>query len=274
MRHDHLQLHLENEATNWWFVARERILCDLIEREILTDSAAAGSQDGSAVDSGSGRRFVDIGCGGGGFVETLKRYGFAIGVDASPEAVDFARRRGVDVRQGRLPDQVQLADESFAVVTMLDVVEHIDDEQATLGTAFRLLHPGGHLMITVPAYDFLWSYHDTINGHKRRYTRNRLRQVLEESGLMVKKISYFNTILFPPIAAIRLLRRFVGDGAQADSPLVPRLANRLLTGLFAAERWVLRWGSLPFGVSIVAVARKPLAPDGAGPIVAEAASHA
>ncbi len=257
MRQDHLDLHLKHEGTNWWFVARERILRDIIEREVLAGDGAGAARHDAEADAEREPILVDIGCAGGGFVETLAAYGRAFGIDASPEAVRFARDRGVDVRLGRLPDSIPLRDGSVSLVTLLDVVEHIEDDDGAMREVHRLLEPGGHLVVTVPAYRFLWSYHDDVNGHKRRYTSKQLRRLIERSGLVVRSISYFNAILFPPIAAIRLARRLGGRRQRADSPVVPAPVNSMLTQIFGIERRLLRWGSLPFGVSLVAVARKP-----------------
>jgi len=263
MRRDHLELHLRYERTNWWFIARQRILLDVMSRLIPGLTAASGGSGTQRGDAGRGpMRLLDIGCGGGGFVQAMGRFGEAIGLDADPDAVAFARGRGLDVRLGRLPDNVPLQSGTFDVVTLLDVIEHVDDHARAVETARRLLVPGGFLVCTVPAYQFLWSYHDEVNEHKRRYTRPGLRQLLSEGGFRIHKISYFNSILFPPIAAVRSLRRLIGGRGRADSPVVPASVNALLTGVFGLERLMLRWASFPFGVSILAVAQSPASTAG------------
>jgi 2-polyprenyl-3-methyl-5-hydroxy-6-metoxy-1,4-benzoquinol methylase len=261
MRLDHLELHLRHERTNWWFTARERILLDVMRREVPSVRASIDAAHDARTADNARVRLLDIGCGGGGFLETVSRFGNVTGLDASIDAVAFARTRGITVLLGQLPHDVPLGNGAFDVVTMLDVLEHIENDRAALHSAMNLLVPGGFVVITVPAYPFLWSFHDTVNGHKRRYTRGELGERLAECGLVVRKLSYFNSFLFPPIAAVRVLRKLTGQRQTADSPVVPRPANFVLDQVFGAERWLLRRASLPFGVSILALAQKPAMPD-------------
>ena len=243
------QLHIGCDESNWWFVARQRILFDVMLRHIpALRHAATGFE--------SPLNLLDIGSGGGSFVRALGRYGRAVGIDAAAEAVAASTARGLDVRLGHLPGELPLDGEAFDVVTLLDVLEHIDQEAASLAMVRDVLEPDGFLVCTVPAYDFLWSYHDVVNDHRRRYTRGRLRTVLLEAGFEIVKLSYFNSVLFPPIAIVRTFRRIASGRGNADSPVVPAPINRLLGAVFAMERWPLRWLSLPFGVSILAIARK------------------
>lgn len=242
------RLHDELDDRHWWFAARRRIVLQLLSEALAHGGPAAGRR----------LRLLDIGCGAGGTLRELARLGEAFGVDAEPAEVEAARRRsGCDVRLGRLPEPISFEDASFDVVTLLDVLEHIDDDTASLATVARLLRPGGLFLCTVPAYPFLWSEHDAINEHKRRYTRSTLRARLEAAGFGVRKMSYYNTLLFPPIAAARLLRARRKSGGDPDLGEVAAPLNAILRGVFAAERYWLRLGSFPFGVSVLAIARKP-----------------
>jgi len=242
------RLHDELDDRHWWFAARRRIVMELLSGALGPGGPAAGRR----------LRLLDIGCGAGATLRELARFGDAYGVDAEPGEVEAARRRsGRDVRLGRLPEPIPFEDESFDVVTLLDVLEHTDDDAASLATVARLLRPGGLLLCTVPAYRFLWSEHDVMNEHRRRYTRPVLRTRLEAAGFSVRKISYYNTFLFPPIAAVRLLRARRKPGGGPDLGEVAAPLNGILRGVFAAERHWLRLGSFPFGVSVLAIARKP-----------------
>lgn len=254
MKVEHLEYHHAHEATHWWFVARRRIVTTFLDdvvRELDPEQR-------------SGLRLLDVGCGAGGFLETLRRFGNAFGVDPSPAAIEFARSKSAaDVRRGSLPDDLPFAGAEFDVITLLDVLEHVDEDERALRTLAGLLRPGGYLIITVPAFRFLWSAHDEVNEHRRRYTRDELEERLHAAGFQVRKISYFNTFLFPPIAAMRFLARVLGRNGGANQGIVPGPVNALLTFIFSSERHVLRRGSLPFGVSLFALARRP--PAGAGP---------
>jgi SAM-dependent methyltransferase len=190
------RLHHELDDRHWWFAARRRIVLQVLDAA-LRRAGPAGKP-----------RILDIGCGGGGTLRELALRGEAFGLDPEPSAVEAAMRRArCEVRLGRLPDEIPYELGSFDAVTLLDVLEHIEDDVRALGTIERLLRPGGLLLCTVPAYRFLWSQHDDVNEHRRRYTRPELRIRLEAAGLRVRKLSYCNTFLFPPIAAARLLWR-------------------------------------------------------------------
>src|SRR5439155_35798 len=137
----------------------------------------------------------------GGMLAHLRRYGSVVGVDPAPRAVAYATAQGdFDVRRGGLPRALPFADgERFDVITLLDVLEHVDADVDALARLHDRLHPGGRLLITVPAFGFLWSGHDVINEHKRRYRRPELRAKLERTGFAVRVLSYCNTGLFLPI---------------------------------------------------------------------------
>jgi SAM-dependent methyltransferase len=244
MRAEMYALHDAHESSHWWFVARRRIVLRMLRRELDEPPPA-------------GLRLLDVGCGAGGMLGHLARFGSAIGVDPSPDAVAYSAARGADVRLGTLPDGLPFgADDRFDVITLLDVLEHVDDDDASLRTLRRLLAPAGLLVMTVPAFPFLWSGHDVVNEHRRRYTRPQLRQRLVTAGFDVRTLSYFNTALFPPIAAVRLLRRLSrGADEGGDLGVVPAPLNAVLGSVFAAERHVLPHVSLPFGVSLIATAR-------------------
>jgi SAM-dependent methyltransferase len=246
------RVHQEFQDTHWWFTARREIVLSLLRRAIRRGRMQLPL------------RVVDVGCGAGGMVPYVREFGYAIGVDPSPEAVGFALQNGIEARPGSLPADVRRAGEDpFDVVLLLDVLEHIDDDAAALRGLRAVLRPGGVLLITVPAFQFLWSQHDVVNEHRRRYTRRALARRLRRAGFALDEISYFNTVLFLPIAAVRLTGRLfrrrqpVPDMVEVHEPF-----NRILHSLFAVERHALAAVSFPFGVSLIAVARVPTPVEG------------
>lgn len=198
-------------------------------------------------------------------LQYLSHYGTARGVDADENAVSFCERRGLG--NVELFDGLSLPfpDKSFDLVTMFDVLEHIEDDRFAVVEAFRVLKPGGTFMLTVPAYEFLWGRQDEVSLHKRRYIASELRSRISEQSFRIVKLSYFNTFLFPGIAAIRLLRRLLPSRREEVADLksdfsLTRLGplNSLLATLFGFERFIVGRMNVPFGISIVCIARRPL----------------
>ncbi len=237
--------HRKHEDGHWWFAGRRRIIMALLEREL----GPGGAPD---------RRLLDIGCGTGMMLGELSRLGAAEGVDADEQAVAFCRARGLERVSLLEGDRLPQATGTYDVVSLFDVVEHLDDDLAMLREARRVLAPGGLLAVTVPAYAWMWGPQDEISHHRRRYVRPQLRALLEQAGLAVRRATYFNTLLLPPIAAVRVLRRDrPGDELRSDFEMTrPGPLNTALARLFGAEAALLRAGvSFPFGVSILALAR-------------------
>lgn len=192
----------------------------------------------------------------------LASFGKAEGVDIDAEAIGYCLERGLkDVRLGEAA-KLPFADGSFDLVTCLDVVEHLDDDTAALREMRRVLRPGGHLLVTVPAHPFLWGDQDEVNLHKRRYVADQLRERLIASGYTVVRLSYMNAVLFPPIAAVRMLRRLERRlrprlPVQSDFRYpAPGPVNFALGHVFGAEGPILRRMDIPFGVSLFALAQK------------------
>ena len=245
MRAEMYRVHEEFQDSHWWFTARRAIVLHMLRRAIHKGQLNPPL------------RIVDVGCGAGGMVPYVREFGYAIGVDASPDIVAFAQANGYDVRLGSLPwDVRQPGEPPFDVVLLLDVLEHIDDDDAALRGLHNVLRPDGVLLITVPACQFLWGRHDVVNEHRRRYSRHMLAERLSNASFAIEKISYFNTMLFPPIAAVRLAGRLIPNRKPApDMVKVSKPVNRIFHSLFAAERHLLTAFSLPIGVSLIAVAR-------------------
>lgn len=249
-----IQLHDQYaviERDHWWFVARRAIIGAALRRFLPPNPR---------------RTILDVGCGTGGMLEFLAQFGeTVVGLDMSPDAIAYCKTRelpaNVSAYLGSLPDDMPPGNERWDVVTAFDVIEHLDDDRKTVGDAYAALVPGGTFVVTVPALQYLWGAHDDLNYHKRRYDAALLRDCLEGAGFTIEKLSYFNTILFPAVAAVRVGRRIFSGGRQqppkSDFSMPPPALNRLLTGLFSLEAGWVAGGTLPVGVSLIAVARKP-----------------
>jgi SAM-dependent methyltransferase len=232
----------EAEQASWWFRARRRILKDVIERLDLPPRA----------------QIADLGCGTGGNLSMLQEFGDVVGVEISPTGAAFAcRRTNCPIVEGSATEST-LDAEAYDMATMFDVLEHLEDDSAGVAEVRRILKPGGRFVFTVPAFMLLWSAHDEALHHFRRYRKKELKNLLEGADFQIDWLSYYNTSLFPPVAAVRVGRKLIGGGkASADGVGVPpKPINAMLEGLFAVERHVLGRMPLPFGVSLIGVARR------------------
>jgi SAM-dependent methyltransferase len=238
--------YLEIEDSHWWFRGRRQVLAELLRRRVHSPV-----------------RLLDVGSSGGSVTQALMELGPVTACDLDPGSAAAARRRpGLSLVVGRA-EALPFEDHSFDLVTAFDVIEHIDDDLGALQEIARVVRPTGAVAVAVPAYEWMWGRQDEVNGHIRRYTRRLLRRRLEAAGLSVERTTSFNSFLFPPIAAIRLVRRLnSGRGEGQDraggsdfSMTRPGMMNNALTGIFAAERWALCFMDLPVGVSLFAFAR-------------------
>jgi SAM-dependent methyltransferase len=237
------RIFFEVQKKHWWFVAKKKIVLDMIRRFVP-------ARDGL-------HRILDIGCGSGLMLNALEQMGETSGMDMSDEAIGFSREIfSGTVKKGFLPDNVPYDNEHFSLVTALDVIEHVEDDRAALKAIRARVAPGGQAIITVPACMFLWSEHDVLNEHQRRYTRSELREKLIEAGFTIEKISYFNTFLFPAIGLVRVINNILKrkGGSDVDLPSPP--VNYILEKIFSAEEFFLRFMNFPIGVSVLAVVRK------------------
>ena len=228
------------ESWHWWFRGRQRILTDLLRREI--GSATAG-------------RLLAVGAGPTEGLTWLAPFARSvIGLDIDPV---HARPSSLLHVVGDLAAP-PLRSDTVDVVLALDVLEHIDADTAALAEVGRVLRPGGLFVATVPALPSLWGAQDEINHHRRRYTRRTLRDAFAAARLPPPHVTYFNTILFPVVAAVRWGRRAIGLAERMRTDFDdnrPGLANDLLAGVFASERYLMRRIALPIGVSLLATVR-------------------
>ncbi len=233
-----------SEATHWWLAARRNIVLDSIRQSY------PGRHD---------LHFLDAGCGTGLMLQELLPLGTAEGVDISDEALQFCRRRGLEnVRNADLLD-LPFAAERFDVVTALDVLEHLDDDAGALREFGRVLKPGGRVFVFAPAHRWLWSLQDEVSHHKRRYIARTLRDAVSRAGLVIERLTYVSTLLLPVIFLgrqwLKVRRRFREFDTEND--LHPQWSNGILRSIFQLEIPILRHTDMPFGASLLCVARKP-----------------
>ena len=228
----------EQDATHWWYRARRDILASVIARTLtLPDDA----------------RILEIGCGTGHNLAMLSQFGAvdAIEIDEAARTI-AAARLGRPVGTAPLPELTGVAEGSYDLVALLDVLEHIDDDRAALSAIATRLRPGGHILLTVPQYPWMWSGHDVANHHHRRYTKTTLRTVIAAAGLKTGLLQSFNSLLFPLAAASRIAARVTGrEGADDAQPAAP--VNALFERVFGLERHLVGRVPMPPGVSLIAV---------------------
>ena len=257
MKHEEYERMYRFEDRYWWFIARRHLITSLLE----TCYPRAGQL-----------RILDIGCGTGAMLDDLKPFGDVVGADFSPEALQFCVTRGAPAELARADvRRLPFADSSFDVVTAMDIIEHIDDDKAAASEIFRVLKPGGRLLVTVPAFSSLWSEHDEALHHFRRYTTPHLKDLFQRVGLSVDKLSYTVTTLFAPIWVYRQLsnvfrhklfsRLLLGKPSSGEKQAnLVNFSGPVNTALLALSQWETRLvhsRSLPFGVSVVCIAHKP-----------------
>ncbi len=229
------------EDRHWWFRARREILADQIARLPLPPAA----------------KVLEVGCGTGGNLAMLARFGALSAIEPDPAARAHATQRsGVPVAAGGLPGDIPFPAGGFDLAAALDVLEHVDEDTASVEKLATLIKPGGFLVATVPAYQWMWTDHDAMHHHKRRYTLPRLARLFPPDSWAIRKTSYFNSALFPAIAGVRGVKKVFGLAGGDEEALPGPALNRLLTGVFAAEKLWLARASFPFGVSILVIAER------------------
>ncbi|MCC2096857.1 MAG: class I SAM-dependent methyltransferase [Hyphomicrobiales bacterium] len=230
----------ETEDQHWWFVSRRAIVTSILDSLKLPQAAS----------------ILEVGSGTSGNLDMLSRYGrvTAMEMDETARRISVEKTQGrFDIRAGVCPDALPFAQERFDLICMFDVLEHIGPAEETLASLRGLLAPGGRLLVTVPAYQWMWSAHDEFLHHKRRYTAGMLRNQAAAAGLTAERVTYFNTLLFPLAASMRMLDKALGRTTASGNDVPVPLVNRLFRTVFASERHLLKAINLPFGVSLMGV---------------------
>lgn len=234
----------ELDSQHWWFTARHRILNAVIERYVRPPADA---------------RILEIGAGTGHNLAMLSRFGSVEASELDPVARDLASERlGKPVLEAALPDLSMFPADSYDLIALLDVLEHVPDDTASLAAIYTRLKPGGTLLLTVPINPWMWSAHDVAHHHHRRYRQSEIERLTKAAGFRIDMISPFNTLLFPAIAAARGIGKLRGDESSDDA--MPRpFINATLDRIFGLESSLIGRVPMPVGVSLVAVLRRPSA---------------
>ena len=227
-----------HDSTHWWYVARREVLRDLIARRIAPPTGA---------------RILEIGCGTGHNLAMLADFGQVEGHELDVAARGVATARfGPVVGDARLPELTGVPERAYDLVALLDVLEHVADDVASLASIARRLKPGGRILVTVPQYQWLWSGHDVANHHHRRYSKTALRRVIAAAGLHCDLLTSFNSLLFSLAAADRWRARMTKREGSDDTP-PPAPVNALFRHIFALERYAVGRMPMPPGVSLAAI---------------------
>ena len=228
-----------HDSTHWWYRARRDILADYL-----------GRYGGLPADA----RILEIGCGTGHNLPMLARFGAVDAIEIDPAARAIASERlGRPVGDAPLPALPGVERRAYDLVAVLDVVEHIEDDVAALNAMAKCLKPGGKILIAVPAHPWMWSAHDVVNHHHRRYTKATLRKAIASAGLKPVKLRWFNSLLFPLAAAARIAGKVTGREDSDDSP-PPGPVNALFERIFRLERHLVGRVPMTPGVSLVTLA--------------------
>ena len=239
----------ELEEDHFWFRGRRAIFFSLLDRYL------EGLHD---------LNVLEVGCGAGGFLGRLSRYGRATGLELSREFSLLSHERSGRPTVCASAYEIPLRDDSQELICLFDTLEHIPDEARALSEIFRVLRPGGVVFFSVPAYQFLYANNDRIAHHCRRYTSRRLKKVLCSSGFVPLKMSYFNSFLFPAILPAVLLgklkEKWIGlrDSEHTNLTVrIPPVLSKVLYGIMSSERYLLRHFNFWLGHSLIAIARRP-----------------
>jgi SAM-dependent methyltransferase len=247
----------EVEGSHWWFVGRRAILESFMGEITNGFESRLQAVSGQPAKAGPHNRLriLDVGCGTGANLEMLAKYGSSEGVDVSDDALAFCAKKGLKAKKG-LAEQLPFEDESFDIVTALDVIEHLDDDVAGLKEMHRVLRKGGKSLMFVPAFMWLWGVQDDISHHRIRYTRKQIVERVEKAGLKVERATYANITFFLPILLGRALMKLTGLKPESENNLTIGALNGAMGKIFGAESIWLKRANLPLGVSIVLVASK------------------
>lgn len=251
MNDNEFQRNFDVESTYWWNVGRFSLIETFTRRYIRPQHGA---------------KLVDLGCGTGATTKWLQKFGKVKGVDGSTKALAYCRRRGLTDLTLSNMEKLRLPSAHFDAAFALDILEHVKDDRKAVREIHRILKPGAKLLVTSPAYQWLWSEHDEVCHHQRRYTLEEMAGKLEEAGFRVRRRSYCIAFPFFPLVAMIHFRSWFKKDKKIMMSIVPlpALLNSLLVLLLKAESFLLRFIDFPFGVSVICLAEKPPVPKRAG----------
>lgn len=231
----------KTESKHWWFLARRSIISQTIKDLNLPENA----------------KILEVGCGTGGNLEMLSKFGEVSALDMDITAIALASKKTsnlYDIRKGYCPNQIPFdSQQSFDLICMFDVLEHIEEDIETLVAIRKLLSKKGKVLLTVPAYQWLFGTHDIFLHHKRRYSAAVLREKVLTSQLNIIKLSYFNMILFPLAVVDRTISKLFNKQSVGGATIPSPIINQLFKKSFGFERFLLKYTNLPFGLSLLCV---------------------
>lgn len=250
---------MDRSAYDRWFELEDRHFWRIAKRELILELVEDNKPEPA---SGERLRLLDIGGACTLLTRELGRFGDITLVEHDEKTAKFAEETlGLQVHHGSLPDRLPKdLGGPFDVVTLIDVLEHIDDDVAAARSVLEIMRPGGLLIASVPAVPMLWGEHDVSVHHKRRYMARTLRPVLEAAGFMIERLTYHTSLLFPAVFAQRMwsrLRRGVKEHAEYPVKVPPAIINRPFYSIMNLERRLMRKFDMPIGSSLVAICRRP-----------------
>jgi SAM-dependent methyltransferase len=238
---DAYDIEWEVERFHWWFTVRRKLLKSILSSIHLQPEWIT----------------IDIGCGTGANLRILQSVGLkAIGLDRSIYALSLLQKKSKSPLINGDLNQLPIRPNSVGLIVAADVLEHLDDDAAGIRSFYQALHKGGLLILTVPAFKFLWGIQDVVTGHKRRYSKQEILFNLKKGGFEILRSSYFNFFFFFPIFLARRIIHILGLKIKSENKINSPVMNSFLKAIFSLEPWLLNYFSFPFGVSIFCIARK------------------
>jgi SAM-dependent methyltransferase len=247
MKENEFERNFKVESSYWWNIGRFKIIESFTRRYIRPSPRS---------------KMVDLGCGTGATTLWLQEFGKVRGVDNSPRALDYCKKRGLKDLVRSDMENLRLPSGRFDAAFALDILEHVKNDAKAVGEIYRILKPGGSLLVTAPAYQWLWSEHDEVCHHYRRYTLGEMASKLRSAGFDIRRRSYCIVFPFFPLVTLLHFRSWFKKDKKIMMSIVPLPGpfNRFLIFLLALENFFLRFINFPFGVSVILLAQKPLRP--------------